>query len=42
MEALKALYVFDSLPAWSKGDYDMIGKREKYLYRDAAGWYVMA
>lgn len=20
----------------------MIGKREKYLYRDAAGWYVMA
>ena len=36
MEALKALYVFDSLPAWSKGDYDMIGKREKWMATDSA------
>ena len=36
MEALKALYVFDSLPAWSKGDYDMIGKRAKWIATDSA------
>ena len=36
MEALKALYVFDSIPAWSKGDYDMIGKREKWVATDSA------
>ena len=36
MAALKALYVFDSIPAWSKSDYDMIGKREKWLATDSA------
>ena len=36
MEALKALYVFDSIPAWSKSDYGMIGKREKWIATDSA------
>ena len=36
MEALKALYIFDSIPAWSKSDYGMIGKREKWIATDSA------
>jgi len=36
MEALKALYVFDSVPAWSKTEYAMIGKREKWIAADSA------
>ena len=36
MGALKALYLFDSIPSWSKSDYDMIGKREKWMATDSA------
>lgn len=36
MEALKALYLFDSLPAWTKTDYGMVGKREKWMATDSA------
>ena len=36
MEALKALYLFDSIPAWTKTDYDMVGKREKWMATDSA------
>lgn len=36
MEAMKALYIFDSVPAWAKSDYDMIGKREKWVATDSA------
>ena len=32
--ALCALYVFDKIPAWSKTDYDRIGKRSKYFAAD--------
>jgi len=32
--ALKALYVFDELPAWSNGDYTKLGKRAKYFAAD--------
>lgn len=32
--ALKALYVFDELPAWSNGDYVKLGKRSKYFAAD--------
>ena len=35
MEALRALYVFDCVPAWAKSDYDMIGKREKWVATDS-------
>ena len=34
MEALRALYVFDKVPAWSKSDYDRIGKRAKWIVSD--------
>ena len=34
--ALKALYVVDSVPAWAKSDYDMIGKREKMFATDSS------
>ena len=34
--ALKALYLFDSVPAWAKSDYELIGKREKFLATDSA------
>jgi predicted AAA+ superfamily ATPase len=36
MESIKALYLFDNLSAWSKSDYDMIGKREKWIATDSA------
>ena len=35
LSALKALYVFDEVPPWSKGDYSKIGKRSKYFASDA-------
>ena len=34
MSALKALYLFDSVPAWSKSDYAMLGKRPKWIAGD--------
>ena len=34
--ALKALYLFDAVPAWTKTDYDRIGKREKLFATDSA------
>ena len=34
LEVLRALYVFDRLPAWSKSDYDRIGKRAKWFVCD--------
>ena len=35
MEALKALYLFDSILPWTKSDYDMIGKRSKWIATDS-------
>lgn len=35
MAALKALYLFDSIPSWTKSDYDFIGKREKWIATDS-------
>lgn len=32
--ALKALYLFDSVPAWSKSDYALLGKRPKWIAGD--------
>ncbi len=43
--ALTALYLFDTVPAWSKSDYDKIGKRPKYITTDTSlasnmlGWH---
>ena len=34
--ALKALYLFDSVPAWAKSDYELVGKREKLFATDSA------
>ena len=34
MDTLKALYLFDRLPAWGKGDYDRAGKRPKWVAAD--------
>lgn len=34
--ALRALYLFDSVPAWAKSDYELIGKREKFFASDSA------
>ena len=34
--ALKALYLFDVVPAWAKSDYELIGKREKFFATDSA------
>ena len=34
--ALKALYLFDAVPAWTKTDYELIGKREKLFATDSA------
>ena len=33
--ALKALYLFDEVPAWTKSDYSKIGKRSKFFASDA-------
>ena len=35
LAALKALYVFDEVPPWSKADYSKIGKRSKFFASDA-------
>ncbi len=34
--ALKALYLFDAVPAWAKSDYELVGKREKIFAADSA------
>ena len=34
LEALRALYLFDKVPVWSKSDYDRIGKRAKWVATD--------
>ena len=34
MDTLKALYLFDKLPAWGKSDYDRAGKRPKWVAAD--------
>ena len=34
--SLKALYLFDAVPAWTKTDYELIGKREKLFATDSA------
>lgn len=36
LEALQALFLFDRVPAFVKSDYDMVGKRPKWLATDAA------
>lgn len=44
--ALKALYLFDRVPAWSKSDYAFLGKRPKWIVGDTGlmssllGWTV--
>ncbi len=35
-EALKALYLFDELPAWSGSDYPLLGRRGKWMAADTA------
>ena len=32
--ALRALYLFDSVPAWAKSDYALLGKRPKWIAGD--------
>lgn len=34
LEVLRALYMFDRIPAWAKSDYDRIGKRAKWVACD--------
>lgn len=34
LEALKALYIFDKIPAWTKSEYDRIGRRPKWIASD--------
>ena len=36
LEALRALFLFDRVPSYAKSDYDMIGKRPKWVATDAA------
>ncbi len=36
IEALKALYIVDAVPAWAKNDYEIIGKREKMFAADSS------
>ena len=36
LEALRALYLFDRVPAYSTTDYNLIGKRPKWFATDAA------
>lgn len=46
LEVLQALYLFDCVPAWTKSDYDMLGKRPKWISGDTGlmasllGWEV--
>ena len=35
LKTLEALYLFDSIPAWSKSDYDLMLKRPKWFATDA-------
>lgn len=35
LKTLEALYLFDSVPAWSKSDYDLMLKRPKWFATDA-------
>jgi len=35
LEALRALYLFDRVPAWSKSDYDLLGRRPKWIAGDS-------
>lgn len=35
LKALEALYLFDSVPAWSKSDYDLMLKRPKWFATDS-------
>lgn len=34
LEVLRALYIVDKIPAWSKSDYDRLGKRAKWVVSD--------
>lgn len=34
-DALKAMYLYDSVPAWAKSDYALIGKRAKFVAADS-------
>lgn len=34
-DALKAMYLYDSVPAWAKSEYALIGKRAKYIAADS-------
>jgi predicted AAA+ superfamily ATPase len=36
IEAIRAMYLFDELPAWNKSDYDKLGKRSKYVAADSS------
>ncbi len=36
LEALRALYLFDKVEAYAKSDYDMIGKRPKWVATDTS------
>lgn len=35
LETLKALYLFDAIPAWAKSDYELLGKRPKWIATDS-------
>lgn len=35
IEAIKAMYLYDEIPAWSKSDYSKLGKRTKYVAADS-------
>lgn len=35
LETLGAVYLFDRVPAWAKGDYELVGKRPKWVATDA-------
>lgn len=34
IEALEALFLFDRVPAWAKSDYELVGKRPKWVAAD--------
>jgi len=34
-DALKAMYLYDSVPAWAKSDYALVGKRRKFIAADS-------
>ena len=34
-DALKAMYLYDSIPAWAKNDYALVGKRPKFVAADS-------